>query len=118
MARIDPGLRYLARTASEDWARLRHVSPYGLHETAGVSLLHVDPQAPPGTSTHGLPVHVEIHVAIDAKGNVTSATPIGATAVTSPFMSVAVRAARSWLFKPAELNGRPIASEMNLVFQF
>jgi hypothetical protein len=31
---------------------------------------------------------------------------------------VSVRAAQSWQFEPAKMDGRPVASEMDLVFRF
>jgi hypothetical protein len=63
-------------------------------------------------------LQIQILVEIDARGNVTKATAIGVTAANSPLVSVTERAARSWLFQPAELDGRPVPSALNILFQF
>ena len=76
----------------------------------------VPPERPPNVNSSG--VQIQIHFEIDARGNVTKATAIGVTAANSPLVSVTERAARSWQFQPAEMDGRPVPSELNILFRF
>jgi hypothetical protein len=61
---------------------------------------------------------VQIQVEIDPRGKVIQATPIGWSATNAPLMVWAVRAVSSWVFEPARLNGKPVQSQMNLIFKF
>jgi hypothetical protein len=76
----------------------------------------VRPQAPPNTAS-GVS-QVQVLVEIDSSGKVTQATPVGWNSTNAPLMSLAVRAASSWVFEPAKLNGHGVPSEMNLIFRF
>jgi hypothetical protein len=76
----------------------------------------VPPQRPPDVNSSG--VRIQVHVEIDAQGNVTRATAIGVTAANSPLVSVTERAARSWQFEPARMDGRPVPSEIDILFRF
>ena len=76
----------------------------------------VPPQRPPDVNSSG--VRIQVHVQIDAQGNVTRATAIGVTAANFPLVSVSERAARSWQFEPARMDGRPVPSEMDILFRF
>jgi hypothetical protein len=67
---------------------------------------------PPGVS------QVEVMVEIDVHGKVTKASPVGWTPVNAPLMISATRAASSWDFAPAQLNGHAVPSQMNLIFKF
>jgi hypothetical protein len=76
----------------------------------------VRPQPPPNVDATGR--QIQVRVQIDARGKVTNATPIGVTGVNFPLVFVSVRAAQAWQFEPAKMDGRPVASEMDLVFRF
>ena len=67
--------------------------------------------APAGTQ-------VQVLVEIDAKGKVTKTRPVGWTPTNASLMILAVRAATSWVFDPAVLNGRAVPSQMTLIFKF
>jgi hypothetical protein len=67
---------------------------------------------PPGVS------QVVVMVEIDVHGQVTKATPIGWTPANAALMISATRAASSWAFAPAQLNGHVVPSQMNLIFKF
>jgi hypothetical protein len=57
-------------------------------------------------------------VEIDVHGKVTKATPVGWTPANAALMIGATRAASSWVFAPAQLNGHDVPSQMNLIFKF
>jgi periplasmic protein TonB len=66
----------------------------------------------------GNPMVVQVKVEINAAGKVTKATPLKVNAMNYGLVNPAVRAAESWDFAPALQNGRPVASETIVVFQF
>jgi hypothetical protein len=66
----------------------------------------------------GNPVIVQVKVEINAAGKVTKATPFKVNAMNYALINPAVRAAESWDFAPALENGRPVASETVVIFQF
>jgi TonB family protein len=72
----------------------------------------VTPSYPP-QSIGNRAVLVEVHVA--AAGAVTSADVIGAT---SGFDDAALKAARSWTFRPAEVTGAPAPTVAYIIFGF
>ena len=92
------------------------LTPVKPNYTGPKAVQQVRPQPPANLNSSG--VQIQIHIEIDARGKVTNATPIGVTAANFPLISVAVRASRSWQFEPAKMDGRPVPSEMNLVFRF
>lgn len=62
---------------------------------------------------------IDVQISIDESGKVTAATPISSKGVAAGVLSrPAVEAARGWQFKPARLNGKPVASEKVLQFVF
>jgi hypothetical protein len=61
---------------------------------------------------------VEVLIEIDVHGKVTKASPVGWTPANAALMISATRAATSWTFAPAELNGHAVPSQMNLIFKF
>jgi TonB family protein len=63
-------------------------------------------------------VVIQVKVEINAAGKVTKATPLKVSAMNYALVNPAVRAAESWDFAPALENGRPVASETVIVFQF
>ncbi len=67
---------------------------------------------PPGVT------QVEVLIEIDVHGKVTKASPVGWTPANAALMISATRAATSWTFAPAELNGHAVPSQMNLIFKF
>jgi hypothetical protein len=81
-----------------------------------IPVQQVRPQPPPNVKSSG--VQIQVHIEIDPRGNVTKATPIGATVANFALTAVTVRAARSWHFEPAKMEGQPVPSEMDLVFKF
>ena len=60
---------------------------------------------------------VTIRVEVDADGNVSGAT-IDSQGPSHYFAEFALKAAREWKFKPAEKDGRAVASTWVLQFQF
>lgn len=64
------------------------------------------------------PVTVQVRVAIDDSGKVTKVTPLSTATNNFRLVDSAVHAARFWTFAPAQLNGRPVTSEMILEFRF
>ena len=60
---------------------------------------------------------VRVRVAVDASGNVSSAT-LDAAGPSRYFAKVAMEAAQRWRFKPAQVDGRAVASVWMLKFQF
>jgi hypothetical protein len=81
-----------------------------------VPVQKVPAQPPPGRDFRG--VVIRIRMAIDARGKVTKATAIQVTAANSPLVSAAERAALSWQFEPATINGRPVPSQLDLLLRF
>jgi len=71
-----------------------------------------------GPIPEGANAEVHIHVQIDARGAVTRVTPIGVNAFNFRLADAAARAAKYWVFEPAQTNGHPVASEMDLTFHF
>ena len=62
---------------------------------------------------------VNVRVVIDALGKVTAATVVSANGrMASSLTPYAVRAARSWRFKPARQNGKAVRSDKVLQFLF
>lgn len=61
---------------------------------------------------------VQLLVEIDARGRVLQATPIGWSTTNAPLVVWAIRAVSSWVFEPARLDGKPVQSQMNLIFKF
>jgi len=55
---------------------------------------------------------------LDASGKVTKVTPIGRNAGNFKLVDAAIRAAKFWVFEPAQENGHPVPSETLLNFHF
>ncbi|MBV9507559.1 MAG: hypothetical protein JO323_21400 [Acidobacteriia bacterium] len=84
---------------------------------AAIATHQVRARRPAGASLTGSE-KIQVKVTIDATGKVTKVTPQGRTATNFALMDAAALAARQWEFKPAQMNGRAIQSEMVLVFEF
>jgi hypothetical protein len=76
----------------------------------------VRPQVP-GNMPSGVS-QVQVLVEIDPHGKVVKVTPVAWTATNAPLMILAERAAASWVFDPAQLEGHAVSSQMNLTFRF
>jgi len=76
----------------------------------------VPAQPPPGQDFRG--VVIRIRMGIDARGKVTKANAIGVTAANAPLVAAAERAALSWQFEPATIDGRPVPSQLDLLLRF
>ena len=82
---------------------VRRVTPTGISARWNV----------PGT------VKIPILVSVDAKGVVTSASAVKDGQHPSLFLvGSCLNAAREWTFKPAKLNGKPVASQYRIEFVF
>jgi periplasmic protein TonB len=81
------------------------------------ALLKIAAKLPPEVIV-GNPTVVQVKVEINAAGKVTKATPLKVNATNYALVNSAVRAAESWDFAPALENGRPVASDTIVVFQF
>jgi hypothetical protein len=64
------------------------------------------------------PVEIQVKVEINAAGKVTKATPLEVKAMNYALVGPAMRAAESWAFDPALENGRPVPSQMIVMFRF
>jgi hypothetical protein len=80
------------------------------------AIKRVQPSVDFGARRNGM-IQVQVLVAIDAKGKVVKATPVGPIADVR-LIAAATKAAQFWEFDPARLNGQAIASEMTLIFRF
>ena len=81
-----------------------------------VPIQKVPAQPPPGRDFRG--VVIRIRMGIDARGKVTKATAIGVTAANFPLVPAAERAALSWQFEPATIDGRPVPTQLDLLLRF
>jgi TonB family protein len=61
---------------------------------------------------------VQLRVEIDASGKVGKVTPTGRNATNFKLMDAAIRAAKFWVFEPAQENGHAVPSEIVLNFHF
>jgi hypothetical protein len=105
---LTKGTPNLPSAAAMPNARANYVAPKPIRQ--------VRPQAP-GNMPSGVS-EVQVLVQIDSHGKVVKVTPVGWTVTNAPLMILAERAAMSWLFDPARLNGHPVSSQMNLTFRF
>jgi TonB family protein len=62
-------------------------------------------------------VRVKVRVAVDPAGNVVGTT-LDSPGPSKYFANLALQAGQHWQFSPAEVNGRPVASEWILRFEF
>jgi TonB family protein len=64
-------------------------------------------------------VVVHVRVVVDAAGRVTAAEPVPGKGAVSGFLgNSAATAAKLWRFDPARADGKPVPSEVVLVFRF
>lgn len=64
-------------------------------------------------------VVVQVRVVVDATGRVTAAEPVPGKGAVSGFLGKsAATAAKLWRFDPAQADGKPVPSEVVLVFRF
>ena len=75
----------------------------------------IRPVYPSGARTAGLTGEVELMVRVDRTGRVTAAQAIGGREL---FRGAAVDAVRQWRYRPAMLDGVPVASETRVVVSF
>ena len=78
-------------------------------------LQRVRPVYPSGARTAGLTGEVELMVRVDRTGRATAAQAIGGREL---FRGAAVDAVRQWRYRPAMLDGAPVASETRVVVSF
>jgi TonB family protein len=69
-------------------------------------------------TTISSPIQVRIILDINAKGHVTAAHMANGEMPRSALAQAALEAARLWIFQPATLRGRKIASQHQIVFEF
>lgn len=62
-------------------------------------------------------IKMTVRVSVDAAGKVTDAK-LASRSESKYFSRQALEAARQWTFTPAQVNGKPVASEWHLHFQF
>ncbi|MBV9084263.1 MAG: energy transducer TonB [Acidobacteriaceae bacterium] len=88
--------------------------------TPATVLSQVAPTFKPGTSPElKRDLLVSVAVKIDRTGRVTAASPMAsAEEIPEFFVDQAVSAARLWRFSPAKVEGKPVASEMDIQFHF
>lgn len=90
---------------------------------ASGSAVYVPPQVleemMPQATPLGQFAHIPVQVTIDPTGHVTAAHALkeGGTE-NSELATIATEAAQQWRFKPASLNGTPVASEYKIIFAF
>jgi outer membrane biosynthesis protein TonB len=69
------------------------------------------------TLPHDFDIAVKVH--ISNSGKVVSAEPMdAANGLEKSLSAAAIRAARYWMFTPANINGVPVASESVITFRF
>jgi len=73
------------------------------------------PPYPPAAASYGLQGHVELEIAVDASGNVTSTRVVSGHIA---FRAAAQKAARSWRFLPATRDGVPIPFTLTKIVEF
>lgn len=93
----------------------------GRSEPAGggrpIALSAIQPHYPYGARVRGEAGRVTVHLRVSEQGEVETAEVVAGSG--HPALDVsAVAAAKAARFKPAEQGGRPVASEMNLQFEF
>ncbi|MFL6415514.1 MAG: energy transducer TonB [Bryobacteraceae bacterium] len=72
---------------------------------------------PPGTAEPG--GELKVAVRVDESGRVVSARLVeGRKKVSSLLAAAAISAAKQWVFEPASLHGRDVASDHTILFQF
>jgi len=92
------------------------------HESGGFVPAKPVREAAPKTTPQLLrgvrgPVSVDIRVAIDKEGQVTSVN-LEPPTTDGPLPDTAMAAARNWLFRPAHKGSNPVASQAILHFRF
>ncbi len=80
-------------------------------------IIKILPFYPPGARARGLIGKVEIAFVVNAEGEVRNIEIISSTPGTV-FVNSAVRALERWRFKPAVLQGRPVAARVKLPLLF
>jgi protein TonB len=75
-----------------------------------------DPNYPESERKSGKRGHVSLHVIVNDQGGVSD--PIVDSAPGPEFAKAAVEAVKKWTFKPAELNGQPVAVLAIVTMQF
>jgi hypothetical protein len=61
---------------------------------------------------------ITVHVKIDEHGRVIEAYPISKNNADSTLTMQAISAAKQWIFEPAKLHDKEIASDHTIVFRF
>ncbi len=74
------------------------------------------PQYPLEMRRDGITGNVTVRMTIDAKGNVTDATPIHSSRVE--FDDAAVQAVKQWKFEPGQKNGQPVTTQIDVKLVF
>ena len=107
-----------AAVATGAWDKAPAPSPVG--KTQGgrpTALSGIQPHYPYGARLRGEAGRVTVQVRVNEKGEVETVTVVAGSGYPALDDS-AVAAAKKARFKPAEQGGRPVASEMNLQFEF
>jgi protein TonB len=74
-----------------------------------------DPDYPPLAEQQRIQGIVELHLVIDADGNVRSVTLLSGSPLLAP---AAMAAAQNWRYLPALLNGEPVETEQDAKIEF
>jgi RNA polymerase sigma factor (sigma-70 family) len=74
------------------------------------------PQYPVEMRRNGITGNVTVRMTIDAKGDVTDATPIHSSRVE--FDDAAVQAVKQWKFEPGQKNGQPVTTQSDIKIVF
>jgi RNA polymerase sigma factor (sigma-70 family) len=74
------------------------------------------PQYPLEMRRNGITGNVTVRMTIDAKGDVTEATPIHSSRVE--FDDAAVQAVKQWKFEPGQKNGQPVTTQTDIKIVF
>ncbi len=96
-------------------------APLTAHSFIGPQVIHqVNPAVPRGVGPMiTTDVQLDVVVAIDAKGKVTGARVASTKGTAATLLTIeALKAAQLFRFRPAQENGRDVASSMVLTFRF
>ncbi len=83
--------------------------------TAPVRTVYVQPEYPEAAKKEGLEGKVVLDVVVEVSGEVGAIEVLGSSPT---FDRAAVDAVQQWMFRPAELKGKPVAVRLTVIVEF
>ncbi len=105
---------------NQRWSTAGTGVDYEMVDELPEAIVRVTPEYPASARARDLAGNLVVNVIVCRSGHVLDAYatwPVGATAI-SELEQLALEAAREWVFKPAMLQGRPIAVTVAIPFRF